>query len=124
MDEPNNIVSFRDAAPSLHLKKLDWTDKRASCPHKAVLVWPKEPILECKTCGAVVDPYQWIRNRCDDWAMMRDAKKFERDQLQSEIDGLKKMLRLIRGEYRDERERHEAKSRLMVLPPPSSGRSA
>ena len=118
---PENVISFRDASPSARLKALDWNEKRARCEHKKVEVWLKEPILECRTCGAVVDPYEWIRGRVRDWKQWQDSERFRCEELKLEREKLQKELRKLRGEYRDEAERaaaeREAARAVMVLPP-------
>jgi hypothetical protein len=111
------VVSFRDAAPSARLKTLDWSDQRAQCKHRGVEVWMKEPILECKKCGAVVDPYAWIRERCSDWEEVMADIKYKRKAAESDLNEIKKALRILRAEYKDEAERRKAERALMVLPP-------
>lgn len=115
-DEADNIVNFRSGAPSARLKHLDWSDERTRCQHKRVEVWAKEPILECADCKAIVDPYQWIRDRCRDWDEIESTHKFRKAEMKSEENSLRKALRLLRGEYADVKERREAERSLMVLP--------
>ena len=118
MDDDDNVVDFRAAStPSARLKEFDWSDKRARCPHKSILVWAKEPILECGSCGAVVDPYQWIRDRVSDWRSMVEAVEFKKRMAQEELDSLKKQLRLLRREYKDEAEKRRAEGQVAILPP-------
>jgi hypothetical protein len=112
----DKIVAFRSAAPSMRLKSLDWTDKRSQCKHFAVQVWSNEPILECCDCGAVVDPYQWIRARIAAWSNMEIDASFRVKEARAELEELKKTLRVLRAEYKDEKERREAETALMVLP--------
>ena len=112
-----DIVNIKSAAPSARLKKLDWGDKRASCRHKAVGIWVKEPILECDDCGAVVDAHQWIRDRCRDWDQIQSGLEFKRNEVKREIEELKKTLRLLRKEYKDERERLATERSIAILPP-------
>lgn len=120
MDE-ENVVSFRSASPSARLKKFDHDDKRQHCQHKSIEVWCKEPIIECTACGAVVDPYWWIRERCNDWREMVAAITWRRDEAQRELDELKARLRILRKEYATEAERIRAESQLMHMPPQRSG---
>lgn len=117
----DKVVAFRAGAPSMRLKSLDWTDKRAHCKHVAVQVWQDEPILECKDCGAVVDPYRWIRDRCATWKKMEDEVGYRVKAAKGEMEDLQKSLRILRGEYKDERERRQAETALMVLPPRRGG---
>ncbi len=113
----DNVINLMDAAvPSARLKQLDWSDKRARCEHKHVLVWSNEPILECKDCGGIVDPYQWIRGRARDWKSIIDNVEGKKKLIEMEIADLQKALRLLKGEFKDERERQEAKRMLMILP--------
>ena len=119
--EDNNVVSFRAAAPSARLKDLDWTDKRAQCKHKNVEIWAKEPIIECSECGAVVDPYDWIRDRVKDWRHWHHAEFIKYKELKREREELQKQVRILRGEYRDEAERvaaeRNAARAIAVMPP-------
>lgn len=122
----DNVVSFRAAAPSARLKELDWTDKRARCEHKKIEVWAKEPILECRDCGAVVDPYAWIRSRINDWRYWQEAERAKYDDLKREREDLQKQVRILRGEYKDEAERvaaeRAAARAVAIMPPRRSGR--
>ena len=113
----DNVVNFRPVGPSASLKKQDWTDKRRQCQHVAVEVWADEPILECQECGAVVDPYRWIRDRVSDWDQITARQEFRKREIVAELNELRAALKVLRGEYADERERQAAKSALMVLPP-------
>lgn len=113
----SEVVTFRSASPSARLKKFDADDKRQQCQHKRIEVWRKEPIIECAECGAVVDPYWWMRERCQDWRQMVDAVTYRRDEAQRELDELKKHLRILRKEYATEAERIRAEQQLMHMPP-------
>jgi hypothetical protein len=117
----DNIISFQSAAPSARFRKLDTTDagerKRQTCQHRAVLVWSREPVLECKDCGGIVDPYQWIRDRVRDWENMISAEKYKVDEIKRESEQLKKALRFLRKEFADEREKYEAEHAVATLPP-------
>jgi hypothetical protein len=110
------VVSIRSAAPSARLKKLDWNDERAQCPHKHIEVWPKEPIIECADCGVVVDPYYWIRQRCHDWQSMEAAVEFRVRQLKDEKAGLEKAIRILKNECSSEAEKRAAARAIAVLP--------
>lgn len=116
MAEDDNVVSFRSGAPSARLKELDWSDARARCQHRSVMVWAKEPILECQDCGAVVDPYAWIRARCADWSSLIAPLKRKKAEMEGEIAELRKALRALRGEFKDEAERRAAERALHVWP--------
>lgn len=113
----DNVIGFRPGPPSARLKSLDWKDKRANCRHRRIEVWTKEPIIECADCGAVVDPYAWMRATIGEWKEMVDAVKYQRRAIEGEIEELKKGLRILRKEYRDEREKQEAANHLMIMPP-------
>lgn len=121
MPDDDKVVSFRSGAPSARLKELHWNDKRALCQHMSVEVWTSEPILECADCGAVVDPYQWIRNRVKDWAHMENEAKYRVDDAKREIADLKKTLKALRGEVDDAAEANRVKHALMVMPPRRRG---
>ena len=114
-DKGDNIVKLADFAPSLSVKRVDWTEKRARCKHRAISVWAKEPIVECRDCGAVVDPIQWIRDRCNDFDYLQAEKK----RLESDIAALQESKKLARAAVRREREKahRELDRQAMVLPP-------
>jgi len=118
-DDDGNIVDFKSSAPSARLKSFDRSAKHTSCRHKQIEVWHREPIIECQNCGVVVDPYQWIRDRCRDHDQMMNSLEYQKQALQGEIEELKKMRRVLRREYRDERERRDTERAVAVLPPQS-----
>ncbi len=117
MSDENNIIKFRAGVPSARLKNFDWKDKRSRCNHPRVEIWRKEPILECVDCGAVIDPHQWIRDRCLDWAQLMSTLKFQRQEIEGEIVELKKARRILRRKYKDDREKREAERAIMHMPP-------
>ena len=120
-DDDDKIVAFRKSSePSARLKGLDWNDKRTFCRHGAVQVWDKEPILECCDCGAVVDPYQWIRDRCHEWAGMVASVQYRIDAAKLEMVELKKALKVLRKAHGAAVEAGRAQQALMVLPPQRS----
>jgi hypothetical protein len=113
----DNVVSFRKDVPSARLKRLDWNDKRATCRHRCIEVWVKEPIIECSDCGAVVDPFAWIRDLTNEWEEVDRRRDQLRQDAEREMAEIKKQLRMLRGDLRDEKERREAERAVMVLPP-------
>lgn len=113
----DNVIDFKQGAPSAKMKRFDGTEKHLSCKHRHVEIWRREPILECTDCGVVVDPWQWIRDRCSDWKEMLAAVEWKRDEAQRELNELKERLRVIRKEYASEIEKRRAEHALMVLPP-------
>lgn len=104
MDDSGNVVEFKKGAPSARLKSLAVDDKRRGCPHRSIEVWPKEPIIECATCGTVVDPYWWLRERCADWREMVQSVEWRRDEAKRELDELRAQLRVLERQ-------------LMIMPP-------
>ena len=42
-------------------------ESKPRCDHVRVLIDREQPILECATCGAIVDPYVWIRRLTREW---------------------------------------------------------
>ena len=114
MSDESKVVSIRDGAPSARLKFPDWSDKRARCEHKQVEIWAKEPIIECSMCGAVVDPYEWLRARCRDWHSLHASLEHKRDEISREIKQLSEALRVLRGEYKSEAEKRAAERSLHI----------
>lgn len=117
MADDEKIIQFRDAAPSVRLKRLEATDQRRVCKHRSTLISMEEPILECADCGAIIDPHQWIRILTKEWEQVQNRVEFMRVEAEREMKEIRKQLRVIRGEYADEKERQEVKKTLMVLPP-------
>lgn len=113
----DKIVDFNSAAPSARLKQFSTDDKRAYCKHKSISVWRKEPIIECAACGAVVDPYWWLRERIGDWSQMVDVVQGRVTSLKREKAELEASVRILRGEFKDEAERQRARGQVAVLPP-------
>jgi hypothetical protein len=120
MSEDGKVINFKTAAPSARMKQFDAADKRPSCPHHHIEIWHKEPIIECQDCGAVVDPYYWIRQRCEDWRQMEDAVQWRINAAKRELEELRVAVRLVRKEYKDEAEKRQAERQLMVMPPQRS----
>jgi hypothetical protein len=115
-DAPSNVVSIRTAAPSASVREREWSDKKAQCEHKAITIDSSEPVIECRDCGAIVDPYRWIRDRCRDWSRWIDNEQYRQREMRDETKRLQAALRLVRKEYRDEQERRVAEREIMVLP--------
>lgn len=120
MADETNIVDFKaSAAPSARVKTWqDVGEKRAMCRHTHVEVYSNEPILECKDCGGIVDPYVWIRKRCSDWKQMEDAVQCRISMAKAEYEDLKKAVRHLRGEWKDEVEKNRAERRSLMIRPP------
>jgi hypothetical protein len=118
-DGESNVVEFRrlDSSPSAQLKRLDITDKKRSCQHKKVHIWVSEPILECKDCGAIVDPYWWMRQTIGSWSSIYDGIKFQENEARKELEALKREIRKLRREFKDEAERQAPDREIMRLPP-------
>lgn len=116
-EDESNVLDLKAGLPSARLKRLDFGDKRARCRHRAIAVWPREPIIECVNCGAVVDPYEWIRTVCRNWEMMKNNQEIERAETAAEIAELKKALKVLRREYAGEAERRQLESAVAILPP-------
>lgn len=116
-ETPSNVVALQLPRPSARLKRLDFTDPRARCQHEKVEIWPNQPRIECKACGALVDPYDWLRKHCREWQRMEDDLEAERQNVRDEIEELKKARRLLRQEYADEVEKRRTERAIMVLPP-------
>lgn len=117
MSDDPVVIDFRSAAPSARMKTFDIDDKRPHCPHKKIVVWRKEPILECDTCGSVVDPYYWIRQRCEDWKSAQDAVDWKVREANAELEELRAALKILRAEYGNETEKLRARQHLMIMPP-------
>lgn len=118
MADENNIVVFRTAAPSARLKEFDDKESaRRFCKHPSIIVWPNEPILECRDCSGVVDPYYWIRERCNDWERVQQEVDWKASSAKEELEGLRTAIRLLRKEYKDEVEKARAERSMFVQPP-------
>lgn len=113
----STIVDFRSAAPSMRIKPREVGDHRAFCKHKQIEVWAAEPIITCSSCGATVDPFSWLRDRCRDWQQLRDTALYQVEEAKREMAELKTAIRLLRKEYADEAEKSHVERQLMVLPP-------
>jgi hypothetical protein len=79
--------------PDLQRKKhVDGDRKDPLCKHWKIYVWTREPIIECQDCGAIVDPYYWLRLTMDNWDNMHARVKFQVDEMKREQDALKKAI--------------------------------
>ena len=77
---------------------------KMSCQHASCVLDPSRQELQCKKCGAEIDPYKWLEQHCVgplNWLcnLMRererlqaevDALEKERDRLKSSVTGLRK----------------------------------
>ncbi len=115
----NTVIGFRSGAPSARLKAFNGTDPRPNCQHRRIEIWAKEPVVECIDCGSVVDPYWWLRRRCEDWKQAMQAIELKMNAAKQEVEELKAALRILRREYKDEAEKRKAETALMHLPPRS-----
>jgi hypothetical protein len=120
MSEDDKVVPLTSAPsiPGLQVKRQTTAERKDPfCKHWQIWVYAREPIIECKTCGAIVDPYQWLRLTTDNWQAAQDRVKYQITDMERERDELKKAVRLLRGEYKDETEKREAARAIMVMPP-------
>jgi hypothetical protein len=118
VSEPDNIVSFRAAGASALFKdRQTLPERRLDCRHKPIWVYADEPILECRNCGAIVDPFRWIRDRVNEWKSMQAAVDWKIAEAKRELDGLRTAIRQLRGEWKDESEKRRT---LMIQPPRKS----
>lgn len=117
------VIAFRKAPPSSRLKRLEDDEMRLTCRHINVEIWAAEPILECTDCGAVVDPYAWIRTLTREWDAYEKRREDTKREVEREMAELQKRLRILRKEYQDESERCAAEREIAVLPPRKGARS-
>ena len=120
MSDEAKVIDFKShTAPSARVKSWqDVGDKRSACPHIHVEVYDKEPILECRDCGGIVDPYWWIRRRCADWKQMTDAVEYKVKDTKRELEELRVAVRHLRGEWKDAAEKNAAERHsLMIVKP-------
>lgn len=116
--DDSNVIDFVGAGvPGMAIKPRDIGDPRRFCKHRQIMVSSDEPIIECATCHAYVDPYNWLRERCADYKKLYDAQTSLVEEAKRELAELKTALRLLRREYADEAEKRRAESSLMILPP-------
>jgi hypothetical protein len=74
-----------------------------ACRHQSLTVDPKKRTVECKRCGAVVDPFDALLTVAADWdgyAMWVRAAKRDRELLLKEVDELKRQRRNLRAQVR------------------------
>lgn len=114
-DETDNVVSLAAIKPFLQTKRANWSDKKSRCQHWHVVVRSDEPILECKDCEAIVDPFHYIRNLAGLWDGLMAQKK----RLEADIEALQESKKQVRQELRRERDKadREISRQAMVLPP-------
>ena len=117
MGDDDKVVQFRSAELPSRVKRPDDPKRRAGCQHKRTSIWMDEPILECSDCGAIIDPYCWIREQATKWDQIQGRVDYARKEADREMADIKKQLRQLRGEYADEKEHQATKKALMVLPP-------
>lgn len=116
-DSPDsNVITFRRDVPASRIKRPEGNAKRQCCQHRQVEIWACEPVLECRDCGAMVDPYDWIRTLTHEWGDVERQHAYRKREAEREMAEIEKKLRALRGEFRDETERREASRAIAVLP--------
>lgn len=89
-DEPkNNVVKLQPRAAGVEIKRMDRNDKRSTCRHPSVWIWESEPIMECRDCGAMIDPFVWMRANFKKFDQQIADKIAERDRIAAETAELK-----------------------------------
>lgn len=116
MSDDDKVVPFVPSTPSMAFKERGGDIKRAICKHWRIAVSQDEPMIECRDCGAIVDPYRWLRQSIGQWDGAIREREFKIQQLDGEIEGRKTALRLIRKEYESEAEKRRAERAIAVLP--------
>ena len=109
----DKVVPFVPGVPSMAFRETATNAKRAFCQHWRIAVDGSEPIIECRDCGAIVDPYQWLRQSIRNWDAPIKTREFK---LETEIENRKRALRILRNECADEAEKRIAARAIAVLP--------
>lgn len=61
-DFGGNVISIEVARESAYYRRLMKT-----CPHHAIRIDPVLAHISCKTCGAELNPIEWIAMMADEW---------------------------------------------------------
>lgn len=98
-DELSNIISFptkqddpRDVANFLY-EKAD----RPFCHHSLVTVGEKERVVRCRTCGAVVEPFDWMLSVAKKETQLADNVKALRQEERQRRQNIEKLIQIERN---------------------------
>lgn len=120
MIDESNVVSFpKEGRPAIR-KELHnvAAEKKARCRHETCTISRYEPVIACDKCGAVVDPYEWLRKNIEHFGMaIKNGAEMQRDDLQREAKELTNLVRQLRGEFKDEMEKKRFQSQVVIKPP-------
>lgn len=90
-DKPeSNVIGFRPLPPGAEIKNAPANDKRRTCRHASVWIWEGEPIIECRSCGAMLDPVDWMRKQITVLNRQLEEKAAERNRVSAQIEELKR----------------------------------
>lgn len=82
-------------------KKLTLVPKRSKvCFHPRLVVVESKRLLKCKSCGAFIDPFDFVfRWACRDYALEMDRKRLQDDcrRLSEELKDLKRQEKNIKA---------------------------
>lgn len=119
MTDESNVVAFpKEAKPTLQAEPRDLTCRKRICGHSRCVIRELEPILECKDCGAFIDPYEWMRKNVRHiGATIKGGAEKQRDELLREAEELSKLVRQLRGDFKSEIEKRRFQSQVVIKPP-------
>jgi len=112
----DKVIKFAPGTPSMAFRERALDAKKSLCRHWRIAVDSREPIVECRDCGAIVDPYAWIRQSIGNWDGPIREREFKIKQLDDEITNRKSALRILRNECATEAEKRHAARAIAVLP--------
>lgn len=120
--DPEKVILFpKDRGRSRECKISQTTprhQKMSVCQHHECSLDPVQPILTCDQCGAVLEPYDWMRKtmRWFGHSIKAGAVR-QKEDLEREAKELSELIRQLRGEFKSEIERRRFEAQPVVKPP-------
>jgi hypothetical protein len=97
VDEDATVIELKPHDPRHKLKRRQWTD----CRHKLISVYENERRVECRTCGAQLDPYTILLEYAHSderwWMTWKEAEKKAR-QLSDDIPSLERRVKNLKAQ--------------------------
>lgn len=121
-EDPGNVLSFPKNAKRHRACKISETksyhQKMATCQHHDCSIDPVQPILTCDQCGALLEPYDWMRKTMKWFGHSIKAGALrQKEDLERESQELSELIRQLRGEFKSEVERRRFEASPVVKPP-------
>ena len=90
----SNIVQFSAGRSRSVIQKEPEDRKARYCTHDKVFALKEHRMLECQSCGSMVDPFDWVWK----WATQETHITHEVENRRKQLDGIKKEVATLAAE--------------------------